>query len=136
MKKAADTMNQKMKVILLLLLTAVLTLITGCSAEDTPYQVNDRENFTVSVRFDANGGWFTTNTSVIVNSYDISQIKADADGKVRVPLLAPDDPAKKNEAFAHWSSLFSGGNYPDTVMFIVSEMPELLVKIQNFVAGI
>ena len=43
---------------------------------------------------------------------------------------------KKNEAFAHWSSLFSGGNYPDTVMFIVSEMPELLVKIQNFVAGI
>ena len=43
---------------------------------------------------------------------------------------------KKNEVFAHWSSLFSGGNYPDTVIFIVSERPELLVKIQNFVAGI
>jgi len=42
----------------------------------------------------------------------------------------------KKEAFAHWSSLFSGGNYPDTVMFIVSEMPELLGKIQKFVDGI
>lgn len=100
MKKAADTMNHKLKAILLLLIMAALTLITGCSAEDTPYQVNDRENFTVSVRFDANGGWFTTNTSVIVNSYDISQIAADADGMVRVPLLSPDDPVKKNEAFA------------------------------------
>ena len=46
------------------------------------------------------------------------------------------DKENKNEAFAHWSSLFSSGNYPDTVMFIVSEMPELLGKIQKFVDGI
>lgn len=100
MKEAADTMNQKMKVLLLLFLLAAVTLITGCSAEDTPYQVNDRDNFSVSVRYDANGGWFTTNTSVIVNSYDVSRVSADANGKVHIPLLAPDDPAKKNEAFA------------------------------------
>ncbi len=39
----------------------------------------------------------------------------------------------RNEAFAHWSSLFSGGNYPDTVMFIVTEIPETYIKIQNFI---
>lgn len=42
----------------------------------------------------------------------------------------------KKEAFAHWSSLFSGGNYPNSVMIIMEEMPELLIKIQNFIAGI
>lgn len=93
-------MNHKIKVLLLLFLLTAVALVAGCSAEDTPYQVNDREQFTVSVRYDANGGWFTTNTSVIVNSYNISGIPADSDGKVRIPLLAPDDPAKKNEAFA------------------------------------
>lgn len=50
-----------------------------------------------------------------------------------IEMLEKED---KREAFAHWSSLFSGGNYPDSVMFIVSEMPELLVKIQNFIAEI
>lgn len=100
MKEAADTMNQKLKILLVLLLLTAVTWIAGCSAENTPYQVNDRDNFTVSVRYDANGGWFTTNTSVIVNSYDLSHVNADAEGKIRIPLLAPDDPAKKNEAFA------------------------------------
>lgn len=100
MKKAAGKMNQNTKVLLLLFLIVTLAVMTGCAAEYTPYQVNDRDNFTVSVKFDANGGWFTTNTSVIVNSYDVSEASADADGKVRIPLLAPDDPVKKNEAFA------------------------------------
>ncbi len=42
----------------------------------------------------------------------------------------------KNEAFAHWSSLFSGGIYPNSVMMIVEKMPELLVKVQDFVGKI
>ena len=31
--------------------------------KQTPYEKNDAENFTVSVKYDANGGIFTTNTS-------------------------------------------------------------------------
>ncbi|MBR2489625.1 MAG: hypothetical protein IKB45_04055, partial [Clostridia bacterium] len=47
---------------------AAVALFAGCSAEKTPYEKNNDENYTVSVRFDANGGMFTTNTSVIVDS--------------------------------------------------------------------
>jgi len=42
----------------------------------------------------------------------------------------------KKEVFAHWSSLFGGGNYPNSVMIIMEEMPELFMKIQNFIAEI
>ena len=60
-------MKLRIKTILLTLLAVgSMCLLTACSSEKTPYQVNDEENYTVSVKFDANGGVFTTNTSVIV----------------------------------------------------------------------
>ncbi|MBQ0155358.1 MAG: AAA family ATPase [Bacteroidales bacterium] len=42
----------------------------------------------------------------------------------------------KDEAFAHWTSLYSGGNYPNSMMMIVEEMPQLLGMIQEFVGRI
>ena len=56
--------------------------------------MNDAENFTVSVKYDANGGTFTTNTSVIVDSYDPMQT---AGGKIA--LLSPDNALRGNDAF-------------------------------------
>ena len=87
-------MNLKNKAILSALLALILTFATGCSQEPTPYEVNDAENFTVSVKFDANGGTFTTNTSVIVDFYDPTQA---AGGQI--PLLPPDSSWRGNDAF-------------------------------------
>lgn len=66
------------------------TLLTGCGSEPTPYEENDKEDYTVSVKYDANGGTFTTNTSVIVDSYQVSD---------KIALLSPDDSRRGNDAF-------------------------------------
>lgn len=93
-------MNLKIKAILMAcLMLAALVFVSGCSGEETPYAVNDAENYTVSVKFDANGGIFTTNTSVIVDSFNISEIKADGSGMVQIPLIAPDDSNRGKDAF-------------------------------------
>ena len=85
-------MKLRIKTVLLTLLAlGSVCLFTACGSEKTPYDINNEENYTVSVKFDANGGVFTTNTSVIVDSYNVSAMNADEDGYVEIPLLTPDD---------------------------------------------
>lgn len=93
-------MKRKIKVILFSLMTvAVSSLAVGCGGEETPYEINDSENYTVSVRYDANGGIFTTNTSVIVDSYNISEIHKNSDGQAEIALISPDNSARGNDSF-------------------------------------
>ena len=94
-----EIMNRKYKAILTALLILVTGLfITGCAQEENPYVQNDAENYSVSVKYDANGGFFTTNTSVIVDSYNISEMEA-TNGQVQIPLLSPDNALRGNDAF-------------------------------------
>lgn len=108
-------MKQKIKVLLLTVLTlGTMCLFTACGSEQTPYQINDSENYTVSVKYDANGGVFTTNTSVIVDSYNISDMKTNSDGNVEIPLITPDDKSRGNDAFsATKSGYFLAGWYAE-----------------------
>lgn len=93
-------MNLKIKATLLcLLLLVTVVFAAGCSFEQTPYVTNDSENYNVSIRFDANGGTFTDNAPVIMDSYDISGMAVNGDGKVEIPLLAPNDEAREKDAF-------------------------------------
>ena len=87
-------------ILILVLMLAVSLLAAGCSQEPTPYELNDAENFTVSVRYDANGGTFTTNTSIIVDSYDPTQAAVGSNGMAQIALLSPDAEARRNDAFA------------------------------------
>ena len=107
-------MKQKIKVLLLTALTlGSICLFTACGNEQTPYEINDEENYTVSVKYDANGGVFTTNTSVIVDSYNISDMKAQ-DGVVEIPLITPDDKSRENDAFKETKSgYFLAGWYAE-----------------------
>ena len=108
-------MKLRIKTVLLTLLAiGSICLFTACGSEKTPYDVNNEENYTVSVKFDANGGVFTTNTSVIVDSYNVSTMNADEDGYVEIPLLTPDDEARGNDAFkATKSGHFLAGWYAE-----------------------
>lgn len=106
-------MIRKMKVLLVALLIAVSLLAAGCAQEISPYEKNDGENYTVSIKFDANGGFFTTNTSVIVDSYNIGDMPASG-GKVQIPLLSPDNSLRGNDAFtAINNGYFLAGWYTD-----------------------
>lgn len=83
--------NRVRSVLLICLLLGTLLVISGCAGSKTPYQVNDEENFNVSVKFDANGGTFTTNVTVIVDSFNISSLQTDAKGDAQIAILSPDD---------------------------------------------
>lgn len=87
------------------LLAACLLLVTmlflnGCAPNKTPYELNDLDNFTVSIKYDANGGLFTDNTTVITDSYNIADLAPNDQGLVQIALLPPDDPGRGTDAFA------------------------------------
>ena len=85
-------------------LTAVLltaaVMATGCSLWETPYNGLDEAGYTVSVRFDANGGSFagSPNEVYIVDVFNPADY-TDASGKAAIKLFAPDDPVRKDSAF-------------------------------------
>lgn len=108
-------MRRKIKSLTLVLLCLVVVcLFTGCGETATPYETNDKEGYTVSVRFDANGGTFTTNTAVVVDSFNI-------DGKSEIALISPDDSRRKNDAFtATKSGHFLAGWYKQRIESIDS----------------
>ena len=100
MKEEADNMNLKTKGILIFLLLVVISVLAaGCAPEATPYEINDADGYTVSVKYDANGGTFTTNTSVIIDSYNVSEMQTNGDGNVEIALLSPDNSLRGNDAF-------------------------------------
>ncbi len=93
-------MKLRTKAILLALLCVVtIAFFTSCKSEVIPYETNNADNYTVSVKYDANGGIFTTNTSVIVDSFNISELPENSDGNVEIALISPDDKNRGNDAF-------------------------------------
>lgn len=89
--------NKALYIALSVIMAAVL--LTGCSGERTPYDINDEESYNVSVRYDANGGSFTTNTSVIVDSYNLADVEKNSKGEAEIALIAPEDKNRGNDAF-------------------------------------
>lgn len=103
----------KMKAILAVsLLLVTLLFVNGCSQKKTPYELNDQQNFKVSVKYDANGGLFTDNTSVIVDSYNLADLPTNDQGQPQVALLSPDHESRGTDAFeARNNGYFLAGWY-------------------------
>lgn len=110
-------MKLKFKAITVALLVLfALPLLAGCGGEKTPYDTNNEDNYTVSVKYDANGGTFTTNTSVIVDSFNISDLKKNSDGKIEIALISPDNSKRGNDAFkAVKNGYFLAGWYSERI---------------------
>lgn len=89
----------KLTLSLILLGLAVITL-AACSQWDLPYESIDREGYTVSVRFDANGGWFAGTKDVyVIDAFNPKQEKTNAAGQAEIALIAPDNPLRRENAF-------------------------------------
>lgn len=99
--------------------TAVLCVAavgaTGCHQWDTPYEKLDETGYTVSVRFDANGGVFAGTKDVsVVDVFNAADYKTNAEGEVEIPLIAPDDTRRKDSAFAaSYNGHFLAGWYTE-----------------------
>ena len=109
-KKERKPVNPKVQATVKTVFTvlAVIALVVGIVAlvvsllgakQETPYDVNDAQNFTVSVQYDANGGTFTTNTSIFTDSYSLDEVPTQG-GEAKIPLLAPNDANRGKDAFS------------------------------------
>ncbi len=82
-----------------MILFAGLLLVTSCGDDKTefntyqsPYEKYDELGYTVSVKYDANGGVFTTGVSEMFDTFNPNLIlDKDGDGNKQVSLIAPDD---------------------------------------------
>ena len=100
------------RIFVVVMLAATLLLIAVCAGQQTPYEKNDAMDYHVSIKYDANGGLFTTNTAVIVDSYNLNEVPKGADGLAEIALLSPDDQARGNNAFtASRTGYFLAGWY-------------------------
>ncbi len=85
-------MKNRIKLLLALLtLLLTLTLITSCGGG------NEGEAGTVVVRYNANGGTFTTNTYVETDRYNVSELPQNRFGNYEIPLVDPSDTIRGEE---------------------------------------
>ncbi|MBE6678762.1 MAG: hypothetical protein E7597_08225 [Ruminococcaceae bacterium] len=86
------------KALCTLMLPVAVFALASCSAKDSQYEINNESGYTVSVKFDANGGSFgDSNTWVVSNCYNIKNLPENADGKVDIPLALPYE--EKDQSF-------------------------------------
>ncbi len=70
--------------------------VTGCSQWDPVYKHMDEDGYTVSVRFDANGGTISGKDGVsVVDVFKLSDYTPDASGKISIRVLDLSDEARK-----------------------------------------
>lgn len=84
-------MKKKLRISAVLLSAVMLLSAAGCDSKTNPYEKNNSEGYNVSIKYDANGGTFTTNTTTVVDSYKLSELPVNADGEAEIALLSPDD---------------------------------------------
>ncbi len=121
-------MNKKIKSLFIVLLL-VMTAVTAIScAEDTPYEDYDKSGFTVSVKYDANGGMFgDANVTTIVDSYKLSELPSNSSGNKEAALISPSDERRGsgNAFLAENSGYFLAGWYKERTP-VVNENGEQL----------
>lgn len=88
--------NVKILILVFVLLFAAV-FMTSCLGDKTPYEEYDEAGYNVSIKYDANGGLFTTNTSVVVDTYDATKFPTNSNGEHELVLVSPDNPIKDKE---------------------------------------
>ena len=81
------------------LVVSVILLATRCSKDTSPYPGYENEGYNVSVKFDANGGVFTTNTESIVDTYNLAKLPDGSDGNKSIMLIDPNDSSRGSQAY-------------------------------------
>ena len=86
-------------VLALILIASVAFIATKCSKDTSPYQGYAENGYTVSVKYDANGGVFTTNTSTLIDTYSIDSLSTHENGNKILQLVDPASAARGNQAY-------------------------------------
>ncbi len=110
-------MNRITKTIILACMLLCALLLLAACAEPSQYDVYDEAGYSVSIKYDANGGMFTTNVETVVDTYNLSELPTTADGKKELVLISPDNPVRGTEnAFkANNAGYFLAGWYTERI---------------------
>ncbi len=98
------------------LLLAVIACITACGKRDEPYTDLDGQGYTISIRFDVNGGMFAgINDVSVVDVYHPDDIHTAGNGEKQIYLLEPDDErrGKQSALAASKNGYFLAGWYQE-----------------------
>lgn len=87
-------MKSKIYAVIMALMTLIaVTALSSCEA-DTEYDKLDHDGYTVSVKFDSDGGTIKGSNSTVIDVFNPDNYTADADGNINISLLKPDDPSR------------------------------------------
>ena len=86
-------------ILLAAMLVGVAFVTTKCSKDNSPYKDYGNKGYTVSIRYDANGGVFTTNTSILVDTYSLDTLPTSEDGTKIISLVDPNSEIRGNQAY-------------------------------------
>lgn len=107
-------MNKKLKILLsVALFLASALIMTSCFSEPSQYEKYDSQGYTVSVKYDANGGSFGTNTSSVRDTYNPSSLTVGENGMAELTLLPPDSQVRSNPSTVKNSGYFLAGWYTE-----------------------
>ncbi len=87
-------MNKIKVLIFTVFIFCAVLLTTSCVSSSAPYEGFDKEGYTVSVKFDANGGSFATGTTVITDTFNPEKSPVDDSGNKYISLISPSDPLR------------------------------------------
>ncbi len=88
-------MKKLWKYLIALALLAVAAAVTGCTQWDPVYKHLNEDGYTVSVRFDANGGEIAGQAEAVVDVFKLSDFTPSADGKISIRVLDLSDEARE-----------------------------------------
>lgn len=108
-------MKKIIKGMILSFAVVTMALALFSCATSGQYDDYDSEGYTVSVKYDANGGMFTTNVEVIVDSFKLSDLPTNESGKKELRLLELDDErrGKSNAYSVNNTGYFLAGWYKE-----------------------
>ena len=80
-------------------IVGVIFVITKCSKDPSPYGGYENDGYSVSVKYDANGGIFTTNTETLIDTYSLDSLPTSDDGSKLLTLIDPNDSVRGGQAY-------------------------------------
>ncbi len=88
-------MKKRMKLLLGLSFLSALCFATACK-KLTDVEVYEQKGYTISVRYDPNGGEFLRPNVTLMDMFNPSNYEQDENGMIQIPLVDPEDDSRDN----------------------------------------
>ena len=90
-------MNKKIKILIIACCLLLAGLAFAACSGNSPYDEYGESGYNITVKYDANGSYFANAGQLYVtDTYSQESLKVNADGKLELPLVNPEDQIRGN----------------------------------------